>query len=339
MKGKSIILLLLAMTCGLVAMLGVQEVLQGKPNDGPAMVQVLIAKTDILSGIPLDDTNTIFRDFPEANVPEGAVTQAKQFERRALKVSAVAGEMIMLAKLGEEGEVGASAQIPNGMRLVTCPVTSTTTHAGQLAPGDRVDLIVTYKVRDDRDKGGSGELVAMSRTILEYIKVFSVDAQRERTDDMADTHAKNVSLLVTPQEAQLVMLAKDRGMLHLAMRSKNDTVTARTLPIDEDSMFGSLRQAGPRVTAESRSELEGADTKDELTPEEAVRKALAEEQLRQKQDDDKPTELTQVIDDQQKAKWQVTVFSGSEKQIQEFELPDETDAETKENNRPLEPVQ
>jgi pilus assembly protein CpaB len=286
------------------------------------MVPVLVAKADILSGIPLDDTNTDFRDFPEANVPEGAVTKATQFKRRALKVSAVSGEMIMLAKLGEEGEIGASAQIPNGMRVVTCPVTSTTTHAGQMAPGDRVDLIVTYKHRDS----GSGELMSMSRTILEYIKVFSVDAQRERTDDMGDTHAKNVSLLVTPSEAQLVMLAKDKGVLHLAMRSKNDTETAKASPIDEEALFGSLRQPVNQLPIQKRPDVDDEITGSDETPEEIIRRKLLDEQ-NQQITQTKPSVDVRPILDPDAPRWQVTVYSGSDKHVEEFELPLETETD------------
>jgi len=316
MKGKSIILLLLAMGCGLVAMLGVQEVLQGKPKNGPAMVQVLVAQSDIMSGIPLDEANTVFRDFPEANVPEGVVTKKSQYQRRAMKVSAVSGEMIMLAKLGEEGELGASAEIPKGMRVVTVSVTSTTTHAGQMAPGDRVDLIVTYKYRDS----GTAELVSMSRTILEYIKVFSVDAQRERPGELAETQAKNVSLLVTPQEAQLVMLATDKGALHLAMRSKNDTDAGKTKPIDEETLFGSNRQPASGLSVQKRADLESETSDAELSPQDVVLQALKDEQDRQEPTIVPKSDSVQVQPIASDFKWTVTVFSGSDKQIEEFDL-------------------
>ena len=317
MKGKSIILLLLAMGCGLVAMLGVQEVLQGKSQSGPAMVPVLVAKSDILSGTPLDDTNTGFRDFPEASVPEGVVTKKLQYERRALKVSAVSGEMIMLAKLGEEGEIGASAEIPNGMRVVTVPVTSTDTHAGQMAPGDRVDLIVTYKYRES----GTSELVSMSRTILEFIKVFSVDAQRERPGELADTQAKNVSLLVTPQEAQLVMLAKDKGALHLAMRSKNDTVAGKATPIDEETLFGSLRRSPGGVSVQERADLEDTTPDADRNPTLDVLEVLQAEQERQDPPQDRKPDTVNADPVASVSKWKVTVFSGSDTQVEEFDLP------------------
>ena len=67
MKSKSIVLLVIAMGCGLVAMLGVQKALEGKTET--KMVSVLKTKTDIPSGLPLNDTNTFFEEMPEDSVP------------------------------------------------------------------------------------------------------------------------------------------------------------------------------------------------------------------------------------------------------------------------------
>ena len=180
--------------------------------------------------------------------------------------------------------------------------------------------------------------MSMSRTILEYIKVFSVDAQRERTDDMADTHAKNVSLLVTPSEAQLVMLAKDKGILHLAMRSKNDTETAKASPIDEESLFGSLRQPINQLPIQKRLDADDEITGSDQTPEEIIRRELLDEQ-NQQVSQSKPSANVRPILNPDAPRWQVTVYSGSDKQVEEFELPLETETDGASDNAPRESVE
>ena len=101
MKLKSVVLLAVALGCGFVAMMGVQQVLSGdRAEAAEGTVQVLVATTDILPGISLDETTTAFKEVPKETIPEGVyVTSAEEFQERTLKVKAFANEMIMLAKL------------------------------------------------------------------------------------------------------------------------------------------------------------------------------------------------------------------------------------------------
>ena len=55
MKMKSLVLLAMAIGCGLVAMLGVQQVLSGDKRPQVETGKVLVAATSIMPGRPLDD--------------------------------------------------------------------------------------------------------------------------------------------------------------------------------------------------------------------------------------------------------------------------------------------
>lgn len=323
MKGKSLVLLTVAMGCGLVAMLGVQKLLKSK-NSGQETARVLVASVDVPSGLPLDETNTTFKEFPVDTIPKGAVTRVEDYEERALKTNAVAGQILMLAHLGERGVIGASADIPNGMRVVTVPVDSTVTHTGQIAPDDRVDLLITYKFRDM----DSREFISKTRTILEYVKVFSVDNHRERSGESGEVNAKNVSLLVSPRDAHVVMLAKDKGTLHLALRSKTDTEQANIGPVDE-TMFEEAYTFGSFGKGGSFNEL--VEEKD-LTQQEAIRQALINKQADQageKPDQvavvEPPVQAIQpeelepvevVIPEPVTPQWEVVIYSGDVKRVE-----------------------
>jgi pilus assembly protein CpaB len=75
MKFKSVVLLAVAIDCGLVAMLGVQQVMSGDKAAEKKMIKVLIAIEEISPGVPLDETNVAFKELPEDMVPSGAVTK------------------------------------------------------------------------------------------------------------------------------------------------------------------------------------------------------------------------------------------------------------------------
>src|SRR5690606_991167 len=109
-------------------------------------VSVLVARQEIEAGVKLDMAQVSFEELPREAVPAGAVTEASQFEDRALKSRAYPGDVILQAKLGEKGQYGASTSIPEGLRVVTVPVNMTTVHSGMIRPGDRVDVLVTYSI-------------------------------------------------------------------------------------------------------------------------------------------------------------------------------------------------
>ena len=310
MKSKSIVLLVVAMGCGLVAMLGVQQALKGNGGGETQMISVLVTTTNIPSGLPLNDTNTVFKDFPAESVPQGAVTSVEEYEERALKTEAVAGEIIMLAKLGEKGVIGASADIPKGMRVVTVAVNETTTHSGQMAPGDRVDVIVTYDSRDPQSR----EMRTRSQTILEYVKIFAVGVNRDGLGETAEFAAKNVSVLVSPQQAQLVMLAGNKGKLHLAMRSKLDDDDAKAMPIDE-GIFDDLDQVldQDEMIAENET-IKDAETADD------IRALLIDQQIEAPTTPVSAPAVAAAPPEPPKPTWEVTIFSGKAKVIETFEI-------------------
>ena len=172
MKMKSLVLLAMAIGCGFVAMLGVQQVLSGDKKPAEETAKVLVALTNIVPGQPLDDTNVAFKDWPKDKIPQGAVTSHEQYVERSLRVAAVPNEPIMAAHLNDKGVFGGSSEIPSGMRVATVPVTVTKTHSGLIMPGDRVDVVVTYsmhKITAGPDEHQIGE-IRKAKTILQYSK-------------------------------------------------------------------------------------------------------------------------------------------------------------------------
>src|SRR5579872_592443 len=235
MKTKSMVLLAMALGCGLVAMLGVQQILSGEKAVKDT-VPVLVAKQEIGAGVKLEPSQVAFEDWPRENVPAGAVTEAAQYEERALKVRSYPGDVILLAKLGERGEYGASTTIPKGMRVATVPVNMTTVHSGMIRPGDRIDVLCTYTIR----RPGAVE-VSRTKTVLEYIEVFAIDRNREGegNDSNKGAKAENLSVLVTPEQAHILMLASSKGKLQMSLRNSEDRGDAQVAAVD-DKIFDEL---------------------------------------------------------------------------------------------------
>lgn len=233
MKPKTLMLLAVAAGCGLVAMFGVQQAMQG----GSQAVQVetrkvLVALESIETGSVLTEEKVTFRDMPVDSLPpeEELISSAEQYAERGARVQLFAGEVILASKLTEPGGTGNSIKIPRGMRVITIPVTETNTQSNLVSPGDRVDVLVTY--RSSAGKRASTK----TKTLLEYVEVFATNAvtsDRVSADEKTG-RTSHVSLLLMPEQVNYVKLAESKGTLSLSWRHKLDDEFVQIRDIDED---------------------------------------------------------------------------------------------------------
>lgn len=226
MRPKSIILLTLALGCGLIASIGINQVMANR-RTAPAQAAgettpVFVAATEIGIGDPLTPQVLKLEPWPKEKVPAGALGNLEDVEGRRSRSKFYTGEPILEAKLLPKGENGASAidMIPKGMRVVPIRVDAVSGASGMILPGDRVDLLVHL-----REDASHGLARAITRTFLQNVKIFAVDDLYDRpgTENKA-LAAKTISVLVTPEQAELVALASQLGSVQLVMRSAADDV-------------------------------------------------------------------------------------------------------------------
>ena len=229
MRAKSMVLLLIAGVCGLVASIGVSQVLERNNNNKGGetpMGELFVAVADIDIGAKLDATNVKLDKWPKDRVPEGAIRKLEDLKDKFPRVRLYAGEPILTAKLMDSNSgVDNSAKIPDGYRVVSVKVTMDEVVSGLVKPGDRVDVIAFVKKSQEINK-------TMAQTILKDVRVFAINAETERSTDASSGDqviAKTVSLLVKPNQVESVMLAAELGKLRLSMRKPGDNT-----PHDDD---------------------------------------------------------------------------------------------------------
>lgn len=228
MRPKSAILLVLALGCGLVASVGITQVMARRSGGAPAAdtTPVLVALDTIPQWTPLSAQNVRLEPWPKDKVPQGAITSLEDAEGRRTKTAIFADEPILEKKVFDKGasQQGATVMIPPGLRVVTVKVDSVSGGSGLILPGDRVDVAVVLK--PDQAKGIAEPT---TKTFLQDIKVFAVNDQFQMdpsTDEKSIT-AKTCSLLVTPDQAQRVMVAAESGKIQLVMRSPDEKDQAK----------------------------------------------------------------------------------------------------------------
>jgi Flp pilus assembly protein CpaB len=224
MRPKSFLLLALALGCGLVASIGISQVMDRKPQAKLETVPIYVALHNINLGDPIAANMLSLQEWPKDKVPRGAISELEDLEGRRPRTAIFEGEPLLEGKLLASGQIADPIRaIPKGMRLKTIAVDAEKSAAGLLGPGDRVD--VQLFVRKDQRTGINA---AQSKIILQNIRVFAVDQTVQRSPDGADerTIAKTVSLMLSPEQASKISLAEQIGELSLIPRNPDDEETA-----------------------------------------------------------------------------------------------------------------
>ena len=154
-----------------------------------------------------------------------------------------------------------AAVLEPGKRAVSVSVNPTTGISGFVFPGDRVDVILTHTIKEEDGGGGGNEgnqtIRRASETVLTDIRVIAVD-QTTNDQSAQPVVAKNVTLEVTPKQAEILSLVSELGKLSLSLRSivrqddggktsRSTMVAQRTYTWDSDASL-LLTPPHPRQT-------------------------------------------------------------------------------------------
>lgn len=184
--------------------------------------RVLVAARDLSAGSFVNaaaDINwfEVERESITADHIREGTTSINSFDGAIVRRSLRAGDRVspeMLMKSGEGGFL--SAVLEEGKRAISVSVNATSGNAGFISPGDRVDMIVTRRLRLAGE--GSGEDQIISETFLRNIRVLAVDQSVDNPENKAIL-AKTVTLEVTTEEAEQIAIATELGKISLALRS------------------------------------------------------------------------------------------------------------------------
>jgi pilus assembly protein CpaB len=231
MKAKSIFLLALAAGCGLIASIGVSQVMDRKGGQGTAeeTEAILVAASDVDIGKVLDAQNTKLEQWPKSRIPTNAIRSFDEVKDKFTASRLFPGEAILTGKITSDHAL--MPRIPEGFRVVPLKLESDTV-LGLIQPGDQVDVMVF--VRQQEGVPSSGAF-----TILQKVTVFTVNNTASREVSNADEKAserslKTVSLLVKPNQAERLHLAGEVGRIRLSIRRGTDEL------MDEDELNARL---------------------------------------------------------------------------------------------------
>jgi pilus assembly protein CpaB len=244
MSSRTMVMVIAAVIV-LFTIISVRNHFSAPPPEAPAaeaaQVRVLAAKRDLAPGAfiqPLVDLE--FKALPEGVAAdklllEGATT-AEAYSGAVVRRSLKAGELIPVDAVMKSAEGGfMAAVLEPGKRAVSISVNITSGNAGFIFPGDRVDLLITHRIKTAASDAGAEEQV-VTETFAHNVRVLAVDQQLDNPENKAIL-AKTITVEVLPRQAEQISVAAEIGKISMALVSNGELIHAdaenpKLLPVE-----------------------------------------------------------------------------------------------------------
>ncbi len=236
---KPILIILLSIIFGLLAIAISIQWLGSQTKTKTS--KVAVAAKDLLQGTQLSEDLIELIDWPEKSLIKDPIDEKKVILTRVLNSPILRGEPIVISKLAPIGEKGGlSALLHEGTRAVTVKVNEIVGVAGFALPGNYVDVMVNVSDR---------EVKPISKIVLKRILVLAL-AQDTATNETKPKVVNAVTLEVTPEQAEMIDLARSVGSLSLVLRSQIDKLDVSTKGSRmEDLYLSTVEKPSPQTNA------------------------------------------------------------------------------------------
>jgi pilus assembly protein CpaB len=189
------------------------------------VVKVVAAAAALKFGDRLAPENLRLIDWPAGSVPEGtfkSVDELTSGQPRVVLQSIQPNELVLASKITGPGQrASLSTVITSGMRAMTIRVNDVLGVAGFVLPGDRVDIMLTREVVQGQP---------FTDVLLQNVKVLGIDQKSDQQKSDPDV-VKAVTIEVTTEQAQKVVLADTVGKLSLALRDVSNVELTPVKPV------------------------------------------------------------------------------------------------------------
>ena len=170
-------------------------------------------------------------EWPAAKPLAGAFTKPGDVAGRAVIYPVAASQPVLQEYLAAPGSViGLTTKIPEGMRATSVRSDEVVGVAGFLFPGSHVDVLVTF--RSDRFPTPATQIV------LQDVEVLTV-GHKVQPDPQGKPESVNVvTLLLTPEDSQKLVLASSQGGIQFVLRNGADHSRVDAVPMQMAQLSG-----------------------------------------------------------------------------------------------------
>jgi pilus assembly protein CpaB len=185
-------------------------------------VAILVASQRIPAFTEIEASQLQIREYPENFLPPGYHVKGmmRDLVGQTTVFDIMPGSAILTKDMAHtQRSAQLSSKILKDMRALALPIDKVSSFGGLLRPSDHVDILGTFQ------KPASGDVATV--TLLQNVTVLAFGGQLGGGSSGSGRkgrrgRATTVTVAVTPEEAELLVFAQDRGTLGLTMRGKDD---------------------------------------------------------------------------------------------------------------------
>ncbi len=222
----------------------------GSRSTGPATQKFVAATRAVNSGEVLKPDVLALVDWPTSLPMVGGFTKIEDVVGRSVIYPIPSGEPILISQLAAPGSgIGLTVKIPEGMRAVSVRSDEVVGVAGFLFPGSHVDVLVT--LRGDRTPTPATQIV------LQDVEVLTAGQNIEPDPQGKPQTVSVVTLLLTPQDAQKLVLATTQGGIEFVLRNGADRGQIKAVPMQISALSAGMEAprsvSSPHVTVHAKA--------------------------------------------------------------------------------------
>lgn len=228
---KNLRAFLFALVSGMAGVLLVHFYLKNERDkimDGMAPVEAAIASGDLSEGTVLQEGDIDKKAFPLNFFHEKGVRYSDftVIRGHALKYPVKKGELFLWSGIrGNKLAEGLSEKIINGKRGIALSVDDVTGISGLIQPGNHIDILGTFASGipiGDKQEVKPGEATVMLLQNVPVIAAGTRVADKTGGPISGDGGGGTLTVMVSPEEASLLVLAQQKGKLTMILRNDHD---------------------------------------------------------------------------------------------------------------------
>lgn len=248
-RNRALILLIFALASGALAAFLALRYLRNQTTPintaAPATERLVVAARALPVGSVVGEQDVKTISWSGGPLPPGFLGDPAQVIGRGLIASVEPNEPIMAGKLAAEGLGGGlPVLIDEGMRAISIGVDQVVGVAGFVLPSSRVDVLLTMATP-------TGPNEQATKIIMQNVKTLAAGQTIQQDQEGKPLAVPVITLLVTPEQAETLILATSQGRIQLALRNRLDTTTVDTRGTRQSALMAGL--GGARPTAPRRS--------------------------------------------------------------------------------------
>jgi len=200
---------------------------------------VVMAAKPLSVGMTVKPADIKIGKVPASAFPKGGFSKPEEVIDRPVVSNILMDEAVLDGRLAARGSgLGLAPIIPVGMRAVTVRVNDVSGLSGFVLPGMHVDILVT-----GNPPAGNGTVTV---TPLQNMLVLSAGTAIQADSKGQAIQAATVTLLATPEQAEMLTLANGEGRIQLVLRNGSDQNIEKIRGSHVAELYGAVAPPAPK---------------------------------------------------------------------------------------------